>query len=147
MQLPEEVGFTARLSTHLKSLGKDRPIRFDYVVSNIGSAYDIITGVFIAPVPGTYMFYTTVMSEYNNEFIETEIVKNGAQLVELYSGAPNGFDSSGNMVIVPLNKGDHVWVKVHGANSNTFSIHGGFSTFSGFLLRLDEAALQTPVVG
>ena len=102
-------------------------------------------GTFIAPVPGTYQFFTTIMSENNNDYIETEIVKNGSQLVEMYSGGSTGYDSSSNMVNVYLQKGDHVWVRVHGAYSNTFKIHGGFSTFSGYLLRMDEDAL--PVIG
>ena len=139
---PSDIGFTAIISHHLSSLSARSPIVFDSLISNIGSGYDVQTGTFIAPVPGTYQFFTTIMSENSNDYIETEIVKNGSQLVELYSGGSTGHDSSSNMVIVYLQKGDHVWVRVHGANSNTFKIHGGFSTFSGYLLRMDEDALD-----
>jgi len=70
-----------------------------------------------------------------NENIETEIVKNGGeQLAEMYSGGSASFDSTSNMAVTSLEKGDHVWVRVHVAWSSNFAVHCCFSTFSGFLI-------------
>ncbi|XP_060558290.1 complement C1q-like protein 2 [Ruditapes philippinarum] len=135
-----KIAFTATVSSHLKSLAHHNVIVFDRTGSNFGNGYDNVTGYFIAPESGVYVFYANIMSEVGNglTYIETEIVKNGSQLAEMYSGATNSHDSSSNMAVTSLQKGEHVWVRVHGAWSNNFSIHCCFSTFSGFLLARDE---------
>lgn len=141
------IGFTAYISQHLSSLGHQHTILFDKTKSNYGNAYDNLTGVFIAPQEGVYVFFSNIMSEASSDltYIETEIVKNGDQLAEMYSGAQQAFDSSSNMAVTKLNKGDHVWVRVHGSWSNNFKIHCCFSTFSGFLI--GEYFLDENIVG
>ncbi|XP_045169963.2 complement C1q tumor necrosis factor-related protein 3-like [Mercenaria mercenaria] len=134
------IGFTAFISSHLTSLGNQNTILFDKTKSNFGNGFDNVTGYFVAPESGVYVFFANIMSEVSSglSYIETEIVKNGDQLAEMYSGAKDAFDSSSNMAVTSLKKGDHVWVRVHGSWSNNFSIHCCFSTFSGFLIGQDE---------
>lgn len=134
---PPVIGFTAYISQHLSSLGQQHTVVFDKTQSNFGNGYDNITGYFVAPETGVYVFFANIMSEDSTtglDYIETEIVKNGNQIAEMYSGAQQAYDSSSNMAVAWLDKGDHVWVRVHGTWSNNFSIHCCFSTFSGFLI-------------
>lgn len=136
------LGFSAKISSHLNGLGSRHTIVFDSVISNYGNAYDNMTGYFKAPEPGVYAFFANIMSEAGdgNEYIETEIVQNGNQIAEMYSGGSTYFDSTSNMAVVSLEEGDHVWVRVHGGWSSNFAIHCCFSTFSGFLLGYYEDA-------
>lgn len=130
------IGFTSKISAHLNGLGSQHTIIFDSVQTNYGNAYDNTTGYFKAPETGIYAFFSNIMSESGNgnEYIETEIVKNGDQIAEMYSGGSALYDSTSNMAVTSLNEGDHVWVRVHGGWSSNFAIHCCFSTFSGFLL-------------
>nr|KAG5689867.1 hypothetical protein BaRGS_002378 [Batillaria attramentaria] len=55
------VAFTATLQGkgHV-TIGNNSPIKFDNVVTNIGNAYNSHTGVFTAPVSGTYGFFLSL---------------------------------------------------------------------------------------
>ena len=131
------LGFTARISSHLTGLDTARSIIFDSVQSNYGNGYNNVTGQFKAPEAGIYVFFANIMSESGggNEYIETEIVKNGGeQLAEMYSGGSALFDSTSNMAVTSLDEGDVVWVRVHGGFSSNFAIHCCFSSFSGFVI-------------
>nr|KAG5689870.1 hypothetical protein BaRGS_002381 [Batillaria attramentaria] len=55
------VAFTATLQGGGPvTIGNSSPIKFDKVVTNIGNAYNSHTGVFTAPVSGTYGFFLSL---------------------------------------------------------------------------------------
>jgi len=132
------VAFTAKVASHLTSLGPQEKVPFASVVTNIGNTFNNATSVFTAPEDGAYVFFANIMSEsgHGNEFIETEIVVigNGVQLAEMYSGGSTFYDSTSNMAVATLKQGDKVWVRVHGSWSSNYAIHCCFSTFTGFML-------------
>ncbi|XP_052776748.1 heavy metal-binding protein HIP-like [Mya arenaria] len=129
------VAFFARLDKSYENIGAWETIVFKTVVTNEGGAYDGTTGVFTAPVNGTYVFYSNIMTKEGTS-IETSLKVNDINKLYLYSGGPTGFYGPGsNMAVLNLNSGDKVKMVKHGPwGSEPFYIHVNWSTFSGFLL-------------
>ena len=64
------------------------------------------------------------------------IVKNCNEnhLAEMYSGGSTFYDSTSDIAVTTLKRGNEVWVRVHGSWSSSYAIHCCFSTFTGFML-------------
>ena len=132
------MAFHANVNGHV-SLHDNEMIRFDQVLTNLGSAYDGNIGMFQCPTPGYYVFFVAFLI-YPQKRLEAEIVKNGNVIQRVYAGTQYIGDGPGsNMVIVQLQQGDRVWVKVHGKYHHTGDLlDGPWCTFNGFLLYLEE---------
>ncbi|CAC5404812.1 unnamed protein product [Mytilus coruscus] len=125
-----QVGFTAFLhSSILVSSGN--AIIFNYVISNVGSAYSQHNGIFITKQPGLYAFYIDIECAPHTKDIYIEIVKDGTRIADTYCQGDDLFDNSGTMSVVHLNIGDAVWVRPY-QTTGSISL-GGKSSFSGFL--------------
>jgi len=120
-------------------LNDNEMIRFDQVLTNLGSAYDNKIGMFQCPTPGYYVFFVAFLI-YPQKRLEAEIVKNGNLIQRVYADTQDiGHGPGSNMVIVQLQQGDRVWVKVHDKYHDTGDIlDGPWCTFNGFLLYLEE---------
>ena len=133
-----EVAFSAAVSSHIKNLGTNQAIVFSTVTTNIGNHYNSNSGVFRVPVPGTYLFFVNILSEAGHS-IETQIVRNGNEISEIYSGGSGNYNGPGsNLVILQLDLGDEIWVRVHEHFSTNMAIHCCWSSFSGYLLHVAD---------
>ncbi|KAL4222584.1 hypothetical protein ACF0H5_018625 [Mactra antiquata] len=132
-QTGTEIGFSARVPEHLKNLAPHQPIVFGDVMTNLGNYYNPSSGVFFVPVTGTYLFFVNILSEVDNS-IETELVVDGATLIDIYSGSRGFFGPGSNFLIARIDKGKNVWVKVHDHYSTNMGVHCCWSSFSGYLL-------------
>ncbi|XP_060606623.1 uncharacterized protein LOC132758932 [Ruditapes philippinarum] len=125
------IAFQAVLSvTTLTNVGLHQKIVYDSVNLNLGGGYHHLSGIFIAPVSGIYLFCTSVLAESHAD-IDVGIIKNGNQLAGAYAGADSGgksyYDQGSASVAVQLNADDEVWVenrwpagaKVHGRGLHT----------------------------
>ena len=132
-----KVVFTATVSPPtLTNLGAGQTIIFDKVITNIGNAYDNITGVFTAPVKGVYIFDMALMTDPgDHQYLE--LVQNGQNILFNYGHALGGnhLVSSTRTVSVELSKGTKVWIRTQNTPTHgTGKVHGySFSTFSGWL--------------
>ncbi|XP_060606622.1 uncharacterized protein LOC132758931 [Ruditapes philippinarum] len=130
------VAFQAILSaTTIPNIGLHQKIVYDSVHLNLGGGYHHLSGIFIAPVSGIYLFCTSILAEHYAD-IDVGIVKNGIQLAGAYavSAGQSSYDQGSASVAVQLNVGDEVWVgNLWPANTQ---IHGrGMHTsFSGALI-------------
>lgn len=125
-----QVGFTAFLhSSVLISTGN--AIIFDFVMSNVGSAYSHHNGIFTTQQPGLYAFYIDIECRMHSQSTHIEIVKDGTRIADTYCQGDDLYDNSGTMSVVHLNIGDAVWVRPYGIDGS-FQL-GGKSSFSGFL--------------
>uniref|UniRef100_A0A672JVR2 Complement C1q like 1 n=1 Tax=Sinocyclocheilus grahami TaxID=75366 RepID=A0A672JVR2_SINGR len=107
-------------------------LKFDDVVTNLGNNYDGTLGKFICSVPGTYFFIYHV-----SDGDAADICKNiHWLLLAIAQDADQNYDYASNSVILHLDAGDEVYIKLDGGKA-----HGGnnnkYSTFSGFILYAD----------
>jgi hypothetical protein len=144
----QNVAFYARLSKSYDNISPWATVVFDDVETNNGSSYNSTSGEFTAPVPGTYVFFSNILSGIDQR-IETSLRINGVDKMFLHSGGK--FHGSGsNMAVVNLNAGDKVKMVKHGSwGTGPSYIHQTWSSFSGFLLRADPSfflsSYSTPV--
>ncbi|XP_065927336.1 uncharacterized protein MCAP_0864-like [Magallana gigas] len=110
---------------------------FPTVIYSEGTGYNPTgTGIFTAPIAGTYVFYVSVQSAFQ-KYIHLDIVMNGSSKVRAmayYSGSSSSIHQTGtNLVILHLQTGDSVWVK-RGSGTGYYSNSIPVTTFSGFKL-------------
>ncbi|XP_048771056.2 complement C1q tumor necrosis factor-related protein 3-like [Ostrea edulis] len=130
------VAFHAKLRDSISNLGSKQPVKFDTVMLNEGSGYDVKTGKFTATEDGVYSFSWNVLVYSGKEF-HTEIVKNGNAIAYNYANGrivKSGYYlSSSSTVNIKMKKGEQVWVTAHG-NHGRFLYGGIWPNFSGFKL-------------
>ncbi|KAK9976656.1 hypothetical protein ABG768_021861 [Culter alburnus] len=123
--LESNFGFFGPFST-------DITLTYKNVITNIGNAYNPITGVFTAPLKGAYMFKIYVHSG-GPTAATASIVKNGERVVVAHAHQPQYTINSSNGVVLILEVGDVVYVTLW-AGRRIYDNENTHSTFSGFLL-------------
>uniref|UniRef100_A0A673BE91 C1q-related factor-like n=1 Tax=Sphaeramia orbicularis TaxID=375764 RepID=A0A673BE91_9TELE len=112
----------------------DTILVYQTVMTNIGDAYNQTTGVFTTSVSGTYYF--TFFYHAGREHPATLRLYKNEQLVARshdHKGGDDGADNGGNAVILQLQKGDRVFVRLLAHTHIWAKNH--ITTFSGFLIR------------
>lgn len=124
--------FFVTLEKHPYTLtGIDDVLKFDKVMVNIGSGYDLHSGHFVCPKSGVYHFSAMILS-VRDHHVNYQLNKNDNPYVLGFSHPPYA-DSSTVSVIVQLVKGDRVYIKHrHSAAEQVFGLN--HSSFSGFFL-------------
>ena len=130
--------FSAYKSSSEGSISTKVTIRFDSTYINIGDHYHTEDGIFIAPVSGTYMFHWTIAT--GGSAFSTQLMVGGTVKASNLVPYPGGQDSSSAMVIINVQKEDHVWIQIYGSTEHVYggsSSIGNYyqSTFSGILLQ------------
>ncbi|XP_069131944.1 uncharacterized protein [Argopecten irradians] len=133
-----EKAFSAQTSHHDVSLVTHQTVPFPHVILNEGSAYDNLTGVFTCPEPGVYHFSVTIMA-FRDDQVETELVVNGNHAMLNYAGGTQRYNQGTNSVLVRLDVGDRVWVRILNSpdvqTDGDIRIYGGgWTTFTGFMI-------------
>ncbi|KAH3815301.1 hypothetical protein DPMN_143823 [Dreissena polymorpha] len=139
------VAFFAALTSNALNLGVGQNIRFDHVITNHGSAYNVHAGACIAPVSGTYVFMYTLMSffDHNGHF---QVAHNGNMVCKLFvvgNVAGGTWATSAGSFVLYLEKGDTV--SIQNVDPGEYLSGGHYSFFSGFLLK--EMEHDPSVVG
>ncbi|XP_052087459.1 heavy metal-binding protein HIP-like [Mytilus californianus] len=57
-----DISFSARLGTSIADINPWDTVVFDQVISNNGNSYNAATGIFTAPIAGSYHFSSTIMT-------------------------------------------------------------------------------------
>ncbi|XP_048019557.1 uncharacterized protein LOC125250819 isoform X1 [Megalobrama amblycephala] len=107
-------------------------LTYKNVFTNIGNAYNPITGVFTAPLKGAYMFRVSVF-DLGGSTSTAYIVKNGELVVMANDVQAQDRLSSSNGVVLILEVGDVVYVRLW-SNTRIYDNENNLNTFSGFLL-------------
>lgn len=114
-----------------------QPIKYNKVHTNIGNAYNSATGVFTAPVRGTYSFSTNIVAE-KGHYVEACIQVGNNVKASAISDHRNKLDiwDQGNAAaILHLHRGAKVFVSIQWPYGEHV-IHGvGKTSFSGYLIR------------
>ncbi|XP_062605925.1 uncharacterized protein LOC134267726 [Saccostrea cucullata] len=112
------VSFTAGFDHFSQQDTRMTDMVFPKVITNVGGGYNPRDGVFTAPINGSYVFYTAIVS-WDNGNIATYIVLNGKSQVRTFADS-RGFQTKyqeyvyqtgTNLVCVNLQSGDRVLVR------------------------------------
>lgn len=139
------VAFTAvidqRTVDHVK---ENATIIFMKTITSIGGGYSNLTGVFVAPLTGVYMFSCSLLDHSGERMtphqphgttkLHAEIVQSGKTLGRIFAHAETNQRDQGSVTVVSyVNEGEQVWVR--NMDNNDLGLGGEFySTFSGYLL-------------
>ncbi|XDV25665.1 hypothetical protein PO909_029544 [Leuciscus waleckii] len=109
-----EIAFSASLmqsgSGHIGPFTTEITLTYRNVFTNIGNAYNPITGIFTAPLKGAYMFRISAYG-HGGTAATAAIVKNGEHVVIAHDGQAQANDrsNSSNGVVLILEVGDVVY--------------------------------------
>ncbi|XP_040920686.1 complement C1q tumor necrosis factor-related protein 3-like [Toxotes jaculatrix] len=130
-----QVAFSASLVatsdwTHQGPFNTNITLVFKRVVTNIGNAYNPITGIFTAPVKGLYYIrFTGNVGDSGS--LNAALLKNGENMFAIYDNQGTHSSSSNGMTLV-LEVGDLLWITLWPQQS--IFDQSRLSTFSGFLV-------------
>ncbi|XDV25974.1 hypothetical protein PO909_029796 [Leuciscus waleckii] len=131
-----EIAFSASLMKsgggYIGPFTTEITLTYRNVFTNIGNAYNPVTGVFTAPLKGAYMFRVSVFS-HGPTVSAASIYKNGERVVAAHAHQPQGDLNSSNGFVLILEVGDVVYVRLW-SGMWIFDNEDNHSTFSGFLL-------------
>ena len=127
----QQVAFTAGV-TPSSTTWSSGTLIFNKVLSNFGNGYNKSTGVFTAPMAGTYVFYFAAV-EYKSQDLGLDIVLNSVSKVRLIGCNRAAFQTGTNMVVLTLKRQDKVWVK-HSFGKGYYTDSVPLVTFTGFRL-------------
>ena len=100
-----------RLSKDVTLSKVNQRLVYDTIVTNEGNAYDAETGIFRAPLNGTYIFSVTACATNSDRF-SLYIVKDPHMILgELRAGAKEYIDCNSEVTTSYLNAGSTVWVE------------------------------------
>uniref|UniRef100_A0A672F7N9 C1q domain-containing protein n=1 Tax=Salarias fasciatus TaxID=181472 RepID=A0A672F7N9_SALFA len=133
-----KVAFSASLlasgSGHTGPFDTHTTLVFKYVLTNIGNAYNPDTGFFIAPVRGVYHFeIKSGAYGHPSHGSATVLVKNDQNVFAAWEHQTSGTMSSSNGVILLLEVGDVVFVRLW-HHTRVYDNEHNHSTFSGHLI-------------
>ncbi|XP_060084326.1 complement C1q tumor necrosis factor-related protein 3-like [Ylistrum balloti] len=128
-----KIAFSAELDSHFTTLRAGTVVVFQHQTLNAGNYYSPFQGIFQCGVSGFYIF-TWTMAVNSGHGLTTLLDVNGSPRGYLYSvGQPYNWNSGSNSVMVDLNVGDRVSVKiVYSTDIGAYPLSG--SSFFGFLL-------------
>lgn len=122
------------------------PVVFSQLHYNIQGSYDASTGLYTAPINGTYVFsYHLTVHE---RVLKVGLFHNFMPVVKTTD--PKVLGTTSHSVILHLTRGDRVWIQVKDSITNgMYAGSEASSTFSGFLLHpdtCDMALLRAPIL-
>ncbi|XP_048022287.1 heavy metal-binding protein HIP-like isoform X2 [Megalobrama amblycephala] len=131
-----EIAFSAGLmqsgSGYVGPFTTEITLTYKKVFTNIGNAYNPVTGIFTAPLKGAYMFRISIYG-HGGTPATASIYKNGEQVVTAHDVQAQDRLNASNGVVLILEVGDVVYVRLWSGNRIYDNQHN-LNTFSGFLL-------------
>ncbi|MEJ1271539.1 somatostatin receptor 3 [Cricetulus griseus] len=132
--------FSVGRKTGLHSSEDFLPLLFDRVFVNTDGHFDMTTGRFMAPLRGLYFFSLNVHS-WNYKETYVHIVHNEQAAVILYAQPSERSIMQSQSVMLPLEPGDHVWVRLFKREREN-AIYSDdvdtYITFSGHLIKAED---------
>ena len=127
------VSFHARLtSTLVNFMGRLQPFT---ITNNEGDAFNGSTGIFTAPVNGTYFFAGSSTSYSNDKYVYMWLYKEGTGVSWAYSRSDaDSYSSATCHATMHLTEGERVWLQ---STSSSSQYYGSPTSFTGFLINID----------
>uniref|UniRef100_H3BYU0 Cerebellin 18 n=1 Tax=Tetraodon nigroviridis TaxID=99883 RepID=H3BYU0_TETNG len=116
------------------------PIPYAVVALNHGQGFNPSWGVFTAPSSGVYLFSYTVYSLVEKDeriYHKCQLMKNGNVAVSVWeNNREDGEDSATQVVILPMQKGDQVYVELTSGRKLCNELE--YNIFTGHMIYPDE---------
>jgi len=109
-----KVAFKAFLTKSIIGPLPGQQIVFDDVRFNVGQAYNVVDGTFVAPCDGTYQFTVHVCSFFNR-YIVLDLLQQGTVLSMVLAGDDAFTACASTTSIAIMLAGEDVTVKHHGS--------------------------------
>ncbi|KAI4876165.1 hypothetical protein NFI96_000174, partial [Prochilodus magdalenae] len=107
---------------------------FNKVITNVGNAYNPITGAFTAPVRGVYQFTLHVHGVGNpSTAVSVDLLKNGMFVIHIYGHQPGNRVTTSNGVSVLMEVGDIITLRIPAGRHVAGDVYR-ITTFNGHLL-------------
>lgn len=115
------------------------PIVYNATTFNIGNNFNTSTGIFTAPVAGTYSFsfWEMYMEEPSYTYMFLALRINGSPTIELMrQGVKSNYDTFGGTMVLNLSANDQVSVELTINGVDAGYLRGGsvFNSFMGYLI-------------
>ncbi|XP_062619270.1 complement C1q subcomponent subunit A-like, partial [Saccostrea cucullata] len=132
----EKVAFYGYVSGDELGSGRQHIIDFDVIQINLGNGFHTLSGMFIAPHPGLYVFTWVIQSTWNG-IAYTQLMRNSEVAGEIVADSSHTteFHSATGVVVLQLNQGDEVYVRRNPnqpTSGHIISRPGYRSSFSGW---------------
>ncbi|XP_048009698.1 uncharacterized protein LOC125243880 isoform X3 [Megalobrama amblycephala] len=132
-----EIAFSAALmqsgSGYVGPFTTEITLTYKNVFTNIGNAYNPVTGIFTAPLKGAYMFRFSVYG-HGGTPATAAIFKNEEHMVLAHDSQAQGALAASNGFVLILEVGDVVYVRLWSGRRIFENSKENHNTFSGFLL-------------
>ena len=128
------VAVKVRLSKN-QNLGQHGRIMFDGVISNIGNAYNLEKGQFVAPVAGIYMVIVQVCLSQMAQWIYLDIINDGAIIGRVFSANANSHNCGSEAVSLSMDQGSAIWVIRVGGSATILNQDLGWNSFTAVLVQ------------
>ncbi|XP_062579598.1 multimerin-2-like [Saccostrea cucullata] len=110
--------FSAYKSFSERDISNKVIIRFDKIYINVGGHYHTEDGIFIAPATGIYLFHWTIAT--GSSYFATQLMVGGKPRASNLVPHTGAGDSSSAMVMINVNRTEHVWIQIFGDNEHVF---------------------------
>ncbi|XP_047435303.1 complement C1q-like protein 2 [Mugil cephalus] len=135
------VAFTASMSPRTNCLGpftRNRPIPYDVITLNHGSAYNPALGLFTAPLSGLYSFSFSVYSKVGGAgermYYKVQLIRNGEPVTSTWEdNREDSEDSNSQTILLSLQQGGQVYVELLNGRQLCDNAEG-LNTFAGSLI-------------
>uniref|UniRef100_A0A672YEN1 Complement C1q tumor necrosis factor-related protein 4 n=1 Tax=Sphaeramia orbicularis TaxID=375764 RepID=A0A672YEN1_9TELE len=123
--------------------GPKMTVTFDTVYINIGGDFEPKSGVFRCRIPGAYYFSFTV-GKFPHKDLSVMLMKNRNEVQAIVYEENAGEERKSQSVMLQLEFGDTVWLRLHGdPRYALYSNTGHYTTFNGYLIYPDTYGYQT----
>uniref|UniRef100_A0A3B4ZFN3 Complement C1q tumor necrosis factor-related protein 4 n=1 Tax=Stegastes partitus TaxID=144197 RepID=A0A3B4ZFN3_9TELE len=113
--------------------GPKMTVTFDTVYVNIGGDFDAKAGLFRCRIPGAYYFSFTV-GKFPHKDLSVMLMKNRNEVQAIVYEENAGEERKSQSVMLQLEFGDTVWLRLHGdPRYALYSNTGHYTTFNGYL--------------
>jgi hypothetical protein len=126
------IAFKASLTTPILG-GQKQVVIFNHVDLNIGNAYNVLHGNFVAPINGIYLFSLHACS-HSGHVTVLDLLSNGSKVGHILAGDPDWNACNSNTFIMDLKQGDDVYVSTGGGDYLRAYEPYGYPHFTGVLL-------------
>ena len=123
--------FTVRVDVSL-TIAKGETVKFDNIINNEGGGYSVDTGMFTAPVNGTYLF--SAHAFHNLDMLILHMIWEDAYIMQAQNDEQEAGAGSCSAVL-RVNQGDHVYVRLPFSNklASTVTLYSN-NYFTGVLI-------------